>query len=140
MRISSGHCPTTMSGRTFAFDFKDWWEPDISRGKRPITFAVGGQQRLVFCFPEFMPASLWRSEFGWQPASDNPLVWLAANQPIARYEYVHGALRFTQSGHPCQPRLCRWLVKKSAWESLAKKHGPFRMRDDFQRFSSDVEH
>ena len=138
--VSSGGCPTTMSGRTFAFDFDDWCEPHFRRGIRPMTFAIGGQQRLTLCFPEFMPARLWRSEFGWQPASDNPLVWLAANRPVARYECVHGVPRFTQSGHPRQPLLCRWLVKKSAWESLAKIHGSFRLRDDFQKFSSDVEH
>jgi hypothetical protein len=30
--------------------------------------------------------------------------------------------------------------KTSAWEGLARNHAPLRMRYDFQRFSSDVEH
>ena len=138
--VSSGRCPTTMSGRTFAFAFDDWWEPHHKRGKRPITFAVGGHQRLGLCFPEFMPARLWRSKFGWQPAGDNPLVWLAGGRPVARYERIHAVPRSTQSGHPRQALLGRWVVKRSAWESLAEAHGPFRMCDDFQRFPSNVEH
>lgn len=136
--VSSGQCPTTLGGRTFAFDFKDWWEPYISPGKRPITFAVGGQQRLAFCFLEFMPARLWLSDFGWRPANDNPLVWMAANSLVARYESVHGIPRFTQSSHSRQPRLSRWLVKKPVWEDLAKTNGPFRMCDDFEHCPNDV--
>jgi hypothetical protein len=105
-----------------------------------MTFAVGGHQRLGICFPEFMPARLWRSELNWQPASDNPHLWLEAGRPVARYEIVHGAPRFTQSGHPRQPILGRWVIKKSAWESMTKTLGPLRSRDDFQRFSSNIEH
>jgi len=137
--ITSDACPTTMSGRTFAFDFDEWWEPSLKHGKRPVTFAVGGHQRLAICFPEFMPARLWRDEFGWRPAKHNPLIWLAGNEPVARYECIHGVTRFTRSGHPRQPVLGRWLVKKATWKSLEGSHGPFRIRDDFQRFSSNVE-
>jgi hypothetical protein len=138
--VSPSGCPTTMSGRTFAFDFDDWWEPYVKRGSRPMTFAVGGHQRLGICFPEFMPARLWRSELNWQPASDNPLLWLEAGRPVARYELVHGTPRFTQSGHPRQPILGRWVIKKSAWEIMTKTIGPLRSCDDFQRFSSNAEH
>ena len=140
MEVMPEGCPTTLSGRTFAFDFEDWWEPYIKPGKRPLTYAVGGQQRLTLCFPEFMPAKLWRSEFGWRPAMEYPLVWLAENQPVARYEFIHGTPRFTHSSHPRQPVIGRWVVKKSAWERVEKSHGLLRMRDDFQHFSSDVEH
>jgi hypothetical protein len=104
-----------------------------------LTFAVGGQQRLALCFPEFLPARLWRNEFGWQPANDNPLMWQSGNQTVARYECIHSIPRFTQSGHPRQPVLGRWIVTKSAWEELSKTHGPLQMCDDLQRFSSNVE-
>lgn len=129
-----------MSGRTFALDFDEWWEPQFKHGKRPLTFAVGGHQRLALCSPEFMPARLWRTEFGWWPAGNNPLVWLAESGPVVRYEWIHGIPRFTQTGHPRQPVLGRWVVKKSAWDSVTKTHGPLRMRDEFQRFPSNVEY
>jgi hypothetical protein len=128
-----------MSGRTFAFDFGDWFEPRIMQGKRPLTFAVGGPQRLALCFPEFMPAMMWRTEFGWQPFPENPLVWQKDGRSVARYQCIHGTPRFTQSGHPRQPILWRWLVKRDEWEILLKTRGPFRWRDDFEHFSSDVE-
>jgi hypothetical protein len=137
--VSSRPCPTTMSGRTFSFDFGDWFEPRIKTGQRPLTFAVGGHQRLALCFPEFMPAMMWRTEFGWQPLPENPLVWQKDTRPVARYECIHGTPRFTQSGHPRQPVLGRWLVKRNEWETLLKTRGPFRWRDDFEHFSSDVE-
>lgn len=137
--VSANTCPTTMSGRTFAFDFDDWWEPHNKQRRRPLTFAVGGHQRLALCFPEFLPARLWRSEFGWQPADNNPLVWRSGNQTVARYECIHSIPRFTQSGHPRQPILGRWIIAKSAWEELTKTRGPFQMRDEFQRFSSNIE-
>jgi hypothetical protein len=137
--VQSHSCPTTLSGRTFAFVLEQWWEPQIKRGQRPLTFAVGGQHRLAFCFPVFLPARLWREEFGWNPAPDNPLVWLADGQVVARYERLHGPPRQTQSGHPRQPQLERWLMKRSAWEEIFNTHGPFRIFDDYEQFSSDVE-
>lgn len=137
--VSPRPCPTTMSGRTFAFDFSDWFEPQTKPGKRPLTFAVGGRQRLALCFPEFMPAMMWRTEFGWQSSPENPLLWRKDGYPVARYECIHGTPRLTQSGHPRQPILGRWLVKRIEWEILLKARGPFRWRDDFEHFSSDVE-
>lgn len=136
----SHSCPTTLSGRTFAFSLNQWWEPPVKPGQRPLTFAVGGQHRLALCFPVFLPARLWREEFGWNPAPDNPLIWMADGRVVARYERLHGPPRLTQSGHPRQPRLDRWLVKKSIWQELCDRHGPLRMLDDFQHVASDVEH
>jgi len=132
-------CPTTLSGRTFVFGLRDWWEPPTQKGERPVACFVGGRQRLMLCHPEFFPARLWRTEFGWHPVPQNPLLWFYEGRPVARYERIHGPPRFTQSGHPRQPLLGRWLVKKWAWESVFAQHGPLRMCDDFQRFPSDVE-
>lgn len=135
----SHSCPATLSGRTFAFSMNQWWEPRVKPEQRPLTFAVGGQHRLTLCFPVFLPARLWREEFGWNPAPDNPLIWMADGCVVARYERLHGPPRLTQSGHPRQPRLDRWLVKRSVWETLSNARGPFRMLDDFQQLASDVE-
>jgi hypothetical protein len=138
--VSSHRCPTTMNGRTFALFLGSWWEPQIPLGKRPLAFAVGAQRLLHACCPDFFPARLWVTEFGWKPSPLNPLLWLENSEPVARYERIHGVPRFTHSGHPRQPLLGRWLVRKSSWGRLSKERGPFRMFDDFQRFSSDVEH
>jgi hypothetical protein len=137
--LATGACPTTMSGRTFAIDFDDWWEPRVSNHRRPLTFAVGAFQRLSLCFPEFLPAKLWRTEFGWRPTDKNPLVWEFKGAHVARYDWLHAPPRFTQSGHPRQPIMGRWIVAKSAWGELTRKHGSFRMLDDFQHFSNDIE-
>ena len=66
-------CPTTMSGRTFAFDFSKWWEPNYSNGRRPLAFAVGGHQRLGICFPELMPAKMWRDLFWMATGNRQPV-------------------------------------------------------------------
>jgi hypothetical protein len=136
--ISSHSCPTTMSGRTFVFDFGNWFEFEIELGKRPLTFAVGGQQRLALCFPEFMPALMWRTEFGWEPSPENPLVWFKEGRAVGRYESIHGPPRFTRSGNTRQPVLGRWLVKRDEWENL-KTRCQVRWRDEFEHFPSDVE-
>lgn len=132
-------CPTTLSGRTFPFHWEVWWEQKVKVGMRPVAFAAGGHQRLSFSFPEFVPAKMWGTDFGWRPSHQNPLVWLCDGKPIARYELVHGPLRSTQTGHPRQPLIGRWVVKKAAWEQAIGKNS-FRPRDDFERFPSNVEH
>jgi len=137
--VSSHRCPTTMNGRTFAFDLGNWWEPQIPPGKRPLAFAVGAQHLLTGCSADSFPARLWVTEFGWKPSSQNPLIWLEHNEPVVRYERIHGVPRFTHWGHARQPLVGRWLVKKSSRERLSKEPGPFRMFDDFERFSSDAE-
>jgi hypothetical protein len=134
---SSGR-PTTVSARTFTWWLGDWWEPPYFEDRHPLTFVPGGSQRLAHSFVELFPARRWITEFGWRPMSGNPLVWLANNRPIARYERLHGELRHTNSHHYRQPLLDRWVVKKAIWEDLEDRFGPFRLRDDFERADCNV--
>jgi hypothetical protein len=137
--IVSHPCPTTLNGRTFAFHYGNWWEPQLPEGSRPLTFGVGGHNRLTLSSLEMFPAAAWL-EFGWTPSPTNPLVWLSGGDQVARYERLHGPPRSTRSGHPRQPLMNRWLVKRDAWEVAKRKLGPLRMFDDFERLRSDVEH
>jgi hypothetical protein len=137
--VDPHHCPTTLNGRTFVLNMGDWWELSYRRGKRPLAFAVGAQHKLALSFLEFFPARLWVTDFKWKPSPKTPLVWLEDGKPVARYERLHGEVRHTNSGHPRQPVLSRWLVKRASWEKLVSEHGPFRMLDDFERFSSNAE-
>jgi hypothetical protein len=135
--VSTSHCPRTLSGRTFVFKFDNWWEP--SRSPHPTVFAVGGHQRLLFSFPEFLPSRIWVTQFGWDPSSSDPLRWSRAGTPVARHERLHGAPRSPNSGQPRQPMVDRWLVKRDTWNRISEEQGPFVMKDDFQMYASDVE-
>ena len=137
--VSTHGCPTTLSGRTFALNIGDWWEPSIKRDSRPLVFAVGGQQRLTYSFPQFFPARIWLSEFGWSPSLTDPMVWVSDGIPVVYHERIHGMPRSTQSGHPRQPLLDRWIVKRSEWDRVAARCGPFKMRDDFRTYQSNIE-
>ena len=138
--VRSSSCPSTLSGRTFGLNLSDWWEPG-NPAWIPPSGLCGWRATtayLVFSQNSFRHV-FWKDEFGWMPSPDNPLVWLAGDQPVARYERFHGTLRSTHSGHPRQPLLCRWLVKRKIWEKLETDHGPFRLFNDFERFESDAE-
>ncbi len=114
----NSECPTTLSGRTFQFNSPLWWEP--KRRERPMTYYVGGQQKLLNSFPLYLPSKLWVEVLGWIPSHDNPLIWYKNDTPIARYEQLHGELISPAVGYFRQPKLSRWIVKKSAWSEALK--------------------
>lgn len=124
--------PTTLSGRTFQIDSPDWWEPEIEQGLRPVTYAVGGHNRLMISFPQFLPSKIWKLEFEWYPSAENPMIWFCGDQVVARYECIHGPLRSTQSRHCRQPLLHRWVAKKDAFEKALIRLSDAKFFEDFE--------
>lgn len=136
--VSPTQCLSTFCGRTFVFIHDDWLEPH-QPGRSPIAFVVGGQQNLWNCFPEFLPSKRWINEFGWQPSDANPLIWHYRDEVVARYENIHGPVRRARSGHFRQPLLSRWIAKKSVFDEIQNRFGPFRMINDFNCYKCDLE-
>ncbi len=132
--------PTTLSGRTFPWLLNpNWWEPNWSVGRRPICFMTGGQQYLLRCAPEVLPAHIWTTLFGWLPSAEDPFSWNCGNKLVARFEIVHGPLNYSRSHHARQPTLHRWIVKQSAWQEIFPKMTNLQWREHFQRLASNAE-
>jgi hypothetical protein len=132
--------PTTLSGRTFPWLLNpNWWEPNWDVGRRPVCFMTGGQQYLLRCAPEVVPAHIWTTLFGWMPSAEEPFCWNCDNKLVARFEIVHGPLNYSRSHHARQPTLHRWIVKKTAWQEIFPKMTNLQWRERFQRVSSNAE-
>lgn len=126
--------PTTLNGRTFAWmTWDDWWEPRKPRGRRCISFSVGGQQHLLNCFPKVVPSKLWITELGWSPSVDNPFVWLKGNQPVVRFEVLHGPLHSHDQNPGQLETVHRWVATTAAFESTMKAMPLLHAREQFSR-------
>jgi hypothetical protein len=128
--VSAARLPTTINARTFNWWLGNWWQPSSSEHSRPLAFVPGGFQRLPHCFVDWFPARLWVRELKWSPSMENPLIWMLVNQPVARFERLHGKTRDTNNYHYRQPTLTRWLVKRSAFETISAKLARLRRADD----------
>ena len=128
--VSAARLPTTISARSFNWWLGNWWQPPPSEDSRPLAFVPGGFQRLPHCFVEWFPARLWLRELKWSPSMEDPLIWMLADQPVARFERLHGRTRDSNNYHHRQPTLTRWLVKRSAFETVSEKLGRLRRADD----------
>jgi hypothetical protein len=128
------HMPTTLNGRTFAWmAWDDWWEPRKNKGRRCICFSVGGQQHLLNCFPKMIPSKLWITELGWSPSTDNPFVWLKGEQPVVRFEILHGPPHSHDQNAGRLETVHRWVVKTAAFESTMKAMPLLKAREQFSR-------
>ncbi len=126
--------PTTLSGRTFPWLLSpNWWELKWGVGRRPVCFMTGGQQYLLRCAPEVVPARIWTTLLGWMPFAENPFFWKRGDTPVARFEIVHGPLNYSRSHHARQPTLHRWIAKRSAWQEIFPKLTNLQWRDQVQR-------
>lgn len=128
--VSPAHLPTTINARSFNWWLGNWWQPAPSENSRPLAYVPGGFHRLPHCFVELFPARLWLRELKWSPSMKDPLIWMLADQPVARFERLHGKTRDSNNYHHRQPTLTRWLIKRSAFEAISEKLGRLHRADD----------
>ncbi|MGP0063645.1 MAG: hypothetical protein ACLQGP_08625 [Isosphaeraceae bacterium] len=134
--LMRGDRPSCPSGRTFLWSMDDFFEPPTRGGGFVSGFFVGGGQRLGHGFLHIQPSRAWRELLGWAIDRADPLTWRLGEEPVARYERLHGPLqRAADAPNQRQPVIDRWVVTDAAFAQVQGAVGLLRLRAEF---SSDA--
>ena len=100
-------------------------------------FFVGGGG-LGHDFLHIQPSRHWRELLGWATDRADPLTWRLGEEPVARYEQLHGPLQsVTNAPNLRQPVIDRWVITDRAFAAVQHTVGQLRLREDFS--SDDFE-
>jgi hypothetical protein len=136
--LTCGDRPSCPSGRTFLWSMDDFFEPPARGGRFVSGFFVGGGHRLGHDFLNIQPSRAWRELLGWAIAPADPLTWLLGEEPVARYERLHGPLQSeADAPNQRQPVIDRWVITDGAFTKVQNAVGLLRLREDFS--SDDFE-
>lgn len=116
--LQLGEFPSCPSGRSFIWRKARFFEPR-TKGRFVSGYFVGGMQRLGHDIFHIQPPRAWRDRLGWTIKRNDPLIWLDAGRPVARYERLHGPLMHSDKWQSMrQPVIDRWVISDQAFDMV----------------------
>ena len=105
----------------------DFFEPPASGGGFVSGFFAGGGQRLGHDFLDIQPSRAWRDLLGWTIDRTDPLTWRLGEEPVARYERLHGPMQSAlDAPNQRQPVISRWVITDGAFAQVQSTVGLLR--------------
>jgi hypothetical protein len=114
----------------------EFFEPPTRGGGFVSGYFVGGGQRLGHDFLHIQPSRAWRELLGWATNRADPLTWRLGEEPVARYERLHGPLLSAADvPNQRQPVIDRWVIPNGAFAKVQDAVNQLRLRAELSSYA-----